>query len=527
MLEGIHWIAGKKVTGSRLFHAHNPATGEKLEPGYPEASSDQIETAVIAAREVHEQRVLFPAEVRVRLLKAMARNLQEQLPQIQQRGVLETGLPEGRFEAEMGRTCSQLLQFAETVSSGLFRETVLQSADPERSPLPRPDLRRRMIPLGPIAVFGASNFPLAFGVAGGDTASAIAAGCPVVVKAHPAHPGVCELVGAAITSAVEEVELPAGVFSLIHGESFDVGVGLTSHPEISAVGFTGSQSGGLSLWRIAAQREVPIPVFAEMGSANPVFVLPGAIAERGEEIASGMASSVLLGVGQFCTCPGILVLIRDENSEAFKAVLSRELFHGPVGTMLHSGIHAGYKKGLQEVAERNGVQLMGKGPVSSGACDAEAGLLAADARRFIEDPQLQAEIFGPSTLLVECDDLQQLHKVASVLEGQLTATIHATEAELIDQQELLQRLEDRVGRIIFNGFPTGVEVGEAMQHGGPWPATTDSRWTSVGMTALERFQRPVCWQGFPEALLPEDLVAGKNDATSFRLDGEWHQGSAH
>ncbi len=526
MLEGIHWIAGEKVPGSNLFHAHNPATGEKLQPGFPEASSDQIDAAVSAAREVHEQRFLFPAEMRVRLLQSMARNLQEMLPMIQQVGVLETGLPAGRFEAEMGRTCSQLLQFAETVSTGQFREQILQSADPDRSPLPRPDLRRRMIPLGPIAVFGASNFPLAFGVAGGDTASAFAAGCPVIVKGHPAHPGVCELVGGAISSAVKEAGLPGGTFSLIHGESFDVGVGLTSHPGISAVGFTGSQAGGLSLWRVAAQREIPIPVFAEMGSANPVFVLPGAIAERGDEIAAGLAASVLLGVGQFCTCPGILVLVRDENSEAFKAALSRELFQGPAGTMLHQGIHAGYQKGLEEIAQRNGVQLVGKGPASSGTCDAEAGLLAADAHRFIEDRQLQAEIFGPSTLLVECDDLQQLHRVASVLEGQLTATIHSTETELADHLSLLDRLEDRVGRIIFNGFPTGVEVGEAMQHGGPWPATTDSRWTSVGMAALERFQRPVCWQGFPEALLPQDVLPETNPNGSFRIDGEWRGGSA-
>lgn len=525
MLNGVHWIAGESVSGKGLFYANNPATGERLEPGFPESTMEQIDSAVSAAVAVHENRDLFPAEARVRLLKAMARRLQESLPQIQERGVLETGLPAARFEAEMGRTCSQLLQFADTVSSGVFREPLLQSADPQRAPLPRPDLRRRMIPLGPVAVFGASNFPLAFGVAGGDTASAFAAGCPVIVKGHPAHPGVCELVGEAITSAVEEAGLPAGTFSLIHGESFDVGVGLTSHPGVSAVGFTGSQAGGLSLWRIAAQREVPIPVFAEMGSANPVFVLPGAVSERSEEIAAGLAASVLLGVGQFCTCPGILVLVRDENSEAFKASLSRELFQGPAGTMLHQGIHDGYQKGLQEVATRNGVQLVGKGPASSGACDAEAGLLAADARRFLEDPLLQAEIFGPSTLLVECDTLDQLHQVASVLEGQLTATVHATENELRDHTDLLNRLEDRAGRIIFNGFPTGVEVGEAMQHGGPWPATTDSRWTSVGMTALERFQRPVCWQGFPQSLLPGDLSSDAGSATPFRLDGTWHGGS--
>lgn len=524
MLEGIHWIAGDKVTGSNLFYASNPSTAEKLEPGFPEGTSEHVETAVSEALKVHEQRHLFPEEVRIRLLKTIARNLQEMLPQIQQRGVLETGLPEGRFEAEMGRTCQQLLSFAETVESGFFREPVLQSADPDRSPLPRPDLRRRMIPLGPIAVFGASNFPLAFGVAGGDTASAFAAGCPVVAKGHPAHPGVCELVGKAISSAVAESGLPKGTFSLIHGESHEVGVGLTSHPGIAAVGFTGSQAGGLALWRLAAQREVPIPVFAEMGSANPVFVLPEAIAERGNDIATGLAASVLLGVGQFCTCPGILVMVRDGNSESFRTALSRELLQGPAGTMLHQGIHAGYQKGLEEIAQRNGVQLVGKGPSGSGACDAEAGLLATEARRFIEDPQLQDEIFGPSTLLVECDDIDQLHQVASVLEGQLTATIHATEKELAENLTLLDRLEDRVGRIVLNGFPTGVEVGEAMHHGGPWPSTTDGRWTSVGMTALERFQRPVCWQGFPEKLLPEDLRSEKNSDKFYMTDGEWHRG---
>ena len=522
MITGVHFIAGEKVSGKDGFQARNPEDGSDLNPFFPEVNLEQVNTAVEKAQEIHDQRLLFPKEIRIKLLESIASHLESALPEIQTRGVQETGLPAGRFEAEMGRTCQQLRQFAATIGTGAFSEAVLQSSDPDRQPIPRPDLRRRMIPLGPVAVFGASNFPLAFGVAGGDTASALAAGCPVIVKGHPAHPGVSELVAAAISAAVSETGLPGGVFSMLHGESHQAGAWLTEQPGSSAVGFTGSKAGGMALWKLATQRDCPIPVFAEMGSTNPVFIFPEALSERSEAIAEGLAGSVLLGVGQFCTSPGLLVIEKSSQSELFKEQLAAHLLKNPAGTMLHFGIHQAYQEGLLQQSQKSDVELIGQGPSGDSPCSAQSGLLVTSASRFLEDGSLQEENFGPSTLLVECEDADQMKSVANALEGQLTATIHATERELSGNMGLVHRLEDKVGRIVLNGFPTGVEVGEAMQHGGPWPASTDSRWTSVGMTALERFQRPVCWQGFSESLLPEDLSI--DSSNPHRLDSEWHMG---
>jgi len=518
-IEGVHLVAGESLSGSGSLRGCNPSTGESLEPIFAEATAEVIEMAVRAAEDAHRSRAADAVTERARLLEAAADRIEENGDAITARGVEETGLPAGRFEAERGRTCQQLRMFARVLREGLFTETIIETALPDRQPIPRPDLRRRMRPVGPVAVFGASNFPLAFGIAGGDTASAWAAGCPVVAKGHPAHPGVCELVGRALQEAVRDVGMPPGMFSLVQGESFDVGANLVQHPSIAAVAFTGSRSGGVALWRMAAQRPIPVPVFSEMGSTNPVFILPEAQANRGQEIASDIAASVRLGVGQFCTCPGVLFIVKGEGSEQFRDALSKGLCSEPAGTMLHEGISNGYAGTLKQLAARSGVEVVASGPASQGNCDAEASLLAADARRFIDDSQLQAEVFGPCTLLVECESIDQMLETASVLEGQLTATVHATTGELQQHHRLLDILEDRAGRVLFNGMPTGVEVGEAMHHGGPWPATTDSRWTSVGASAMQRFLRPVCWQGFPDELLPEDLRSAATGPR--RVDGVW------
>ncbi|MDE0959221.1 MAG: aldehyde dehydrogenase (NADP(+)) [Planctomycetota bacterium] len=518
-IEGVHLIAGESVAGQGTFHATNPASGERLSPQFSDATADQIDAAVAAAFQVHESRGAEDPQARARLLDAAAARIEQAGAAITKRGVEETGLPEGRFEAERGRTCNQLRMFASVLRERIFTESIIETALPDRQPVPRPDLRRRMRALGPVAVFGASNFPLAFGIAGSDTASALAAGCPVIAKGHPAHPGCCELIGKALQEAVRDAELPAGIFSLVQGQSFDVGTQLVQHPGIAAVAFTGSRSGGISLWKLAATREVPVPVFAEMGSANPVFILPEALATRGEEIASSIAVSVRLGVGQFCTSPGIIVTVSDDHGEAFKESLSASLCSEPPGTMLHPGIREGYSGALEQLASSHGVEVLRRGPTGSGACDAEATLLQADALSFIADKTLQGEVFGPSTMLVECSSLEEMLRVARTLEGQLTATVHGTTDELQNFRQLLDLLEDRVGRILFNGMPTGVEVGEAMHHGGPWPATTDSRWTSVGAASIQRFVRPVCWQGFPDQLLPADLRSAAKGR--HRIDGVW------
>lgn len=520
-IQGVHLIAGEEVAGQGALRATNPANGLDLEPVFPEATSENIDVAVAAALSAHQSRSAADPEKRAQLLEAAAGQIEAMGSEITDRGMQETGLPQARFEGERGRTCHQLRLFASVVREGLFQNPVIQTELADRQPIPRPDLRLGVRAIGPVAVFGASNFPLAFGVAGGDTASAWAAGCPVVAKGHPAHPGVCELVGRALQEAVRDVGLPAGMFSLLQGESHDVGASLVQHPGIRAVAFTGSRAGGTSLWRLARDREVPVEVFAEMGSVNPVFVLPQAMQVRHQQIAEGLAASVRLGVGQFCTCPGIVVIVADENAAAFKEELSQSLCSEPVGTLLHQGIESGYREAVEQLAKRSGVQVLATGPSGDGPCEAGACLLHVDFASFIEDPKLQREVFGPGIMILECDTAAQYLEVARVLEGQLTATVHATEEELAAMDSLVHLLEDRAGRLVFNGFPTGVEVGEAMQHGGPWPATTDSRWTSVGSAAIQRFLRPVCWQGFPDAVLPDEL---RSEASGMRrVDGQWQE----
>ena len=369
------------------------------------------------------------------------------------------------------------------------------------------DIRQRAIPLGPVAVFGASNFPLAFSVAGGDTISALAAGCPVIVKAHPAHPGTSELVGRAIAAAVAASGLPAGVFGLLQGAATAVGGALVTHPLVRAVGFTGSLRGGRALYDLAAARPEPIPVFAEMGSSNPVFILPRSASARGEAIARGLAASVTLGAGQFCTNPGLTVLVDSPDAAAFLRVTGDVLQGSEAGTMVHAGIKRAYDADLDEVAHVTGVALAARSTHAGAhaATGAQPALLIADAPTYAAHPRLARELYGPATLAVRCRDTRELLDAARGLSGHLTATVHGTDADLAEHGELLAILRRKVGRVVVNGFPTGVEVCASMHHGGPYPATTDARATSVGTAAILRFARPVCFQDFPQAALPPEL----------------------
>jgi NADP-dependent aldehyde dehydrogenase len=412
----------------------------------------------------------------------------------------------------------QLRLFAEVVREGSWCEARIDTALPERTPLPRPDLRSVLVPLGPVVVFGASNFPLAFSVAGGDTASAFAVGCPVVVKGHPAHPGTGELVAGAIYRALQGVGLPAGIFSFLQGRSHGLGQALVQHPKTRAVGFTGSHRGGRALLDAANARLEPIPVFAEMSSLNPVFVLPGALRERGRQIAQGLKNSLTMGVGQFCTKPGLVFVAPGEGLAAFREELALAIQGAPCGTMLHTGISGAFASGLEQVLSLPGVSALARAEVSGAAAPAlgRPVVLEASAEAFASQSLLREELFGPASLLVETKDGDGFGQLAACLEGQLTATVHATESDLAGAEDLLAILERKAGRVLLNGFPTGVEVCHAMQHGGPYPASSDGRFTSVGTAALRRWVRPVCYQNFPGHALPAE-VQNENPLGLLRL----------
>ncbi len=405
----------------------------------------------------------------------------------------ETALSVDRLVGERARTVNQLKMFANLVREGSWVDARIDTALPERKPIPKPDLRRILIPLGPVAVFGASNFPLAFSVAGGDTASALAAGCPVVVKPHPGHPRTSSLTAAAVLKAAEDCQMPAGAFAIIEENSVEIGLELVRHPSIKAVGFTGSTRAGRALFEAANSRPDPIPVFAEMGSLNPLFVLPGALENRGETIATGLAGSVALGTGQFCTKPGLVIAPASEAFDRFSSRLGEELAKAPKNRMLNETVSKRFEESLSKA--RKYIRVEGG-----------AFLLVTDGKTFGEERGLHEEIFGPATLLVKCENTEELLALAAELEGQLTATIHSGPGDEGLSGSLLRVLQEKVGRIVWNGYPTGVEVSPSMHHGGPYPATTDSRFTSVGTAAIQRFARPVCYQGLPQELLPDGVT---------------------
>lgn len=522
-------IDGKLLIGARAlpglassFRACNPATGQEIEPRFGAATVQDVELAcALAARAFDLYRETTP-EQRARFLEQVAQNILELGPALIERAMLESGLPQARLEGERGRTVGQLRLFAQVVRDGRWLGATLDSALPERSPA-RPDLRLRKIALGPVAVFGASNFPLAFSVGGGDTASALAAGCPVIVKAHGAHPGTSELVGRAIQAAVASSGLPEGVFSVLHGDGRTIGTALVSNPAIKAVGFTGSRQGGMALVRAAAQRDEPIPVYAEMSSINPMFMLPCAFARRAAAIATGFVDSLTLGAGQFCTNPGLVIALEGSALDSFCAAASAALQAKTGATMLTSGIHAAFNEGVERLAAIPGVTGLARGKRGDGASAGQPALFMTDAAHFLSNPELEQEIFGAAALIVRCNDISQLRQIAEHLDGQLTATLFLDEDDRDEARPLSRTLERKAGRILVNGYPTGVEVSHAMVHGGPFPATSDSRSTSVGTGAIERFLRPVCYQDLPAYLLPEALQ-DNNPLQLWRVrDGELAQ----
>lgn len=506
-LQGLSIIGSQAVKGahpSAASQAQNPASGETLEPTYAEVSEAQLNDAVAQAQAAFPAYRKCSGEERAGFLRAIAEEIEARADALAERGPLETGLPEGRIRMETGRTCGQLRLFASLVEDGSWVDARIDHADPDRQPIPKPDVRSMLQGLGPVAVFCASNFPLAFSVAGGDTASALAAGCPVIVKAHHSHPGLAELVGQAVRAAAQRTGMPEGVFSLLFGGGRSVGATLVQHPSIKAVGFTGSLSGGRALMDLAAARPEPIPVYAEMGSLNPVFVLPQAMKERGNAIAEGLSGSVTLGVGQFCTCPGLVVAAAGADTEAFAQTLSAKQEEAAPAVMLNGGIHAAYESRLSELKSHAAVQTLAS-PEAQSSCLGDPALFNVAAKDFLGDAVLSAEVFGPSTTLVTYHSPDELRALAEGLEGHLTGTLHGTDEDLANHRELIEILETKVGRLIVNGFPTGVEVCHAMVHGGPYPATADGRSTSVGTQAIFRFTRAIAYQGFPESQLPAEL----------------------
>ncbi|WP_454017382.1 aldehyde dehydrogenase (NADP(+)) [Azospirillum sp. Marseille-Q6669] len=501
------------------IHAIDPSTGATLEPAFGGGGTAEVDRACQLAWDAFDRFRETAPEDRAVFLEAVARNILDLGDALIVRAMAESGLPRARLEGERGRTVGQLRLFAAVVREGSWIGARIDPSQPERAPLPRPDLRQRRIPLGPVAVFGASNFPLAFSVAGGDTASAFAAGCPVVVKAHSAHPGTSELVGRAVQAAVAECGLPEGVFSLIFGAGSSVGTALVADPRIKAVGFTGSRRGGVALMEVAAKRPEPIPVYAEMSSINPVFLLPAALAARAEALGQGFVASLTMGAGQFCTNPGILLAVDGPDLDRFVTSAVEALGGSAAPTMLTPGIHAAFDAGVAALAGNARVATLARGLDGDGPNRCRAALFATTAEAFLDDPALREEVFGAASLLIRCPDLDSLRAVAERLEGQLTATLQMDAADTESAAVLLPTLERKAGRILANGWPTGVEVCHAMVHGGPFPATSDGRTTSVGTAAVERFLRPVCYQDIPADLLPEALRDGNPLGLWRRVDG--------
>ena len=522
-LEGLAIIGAERgARGGTTFAATNPTSGAALPTEFHSASAADVETAARLAGEAFAAYARWPGAKRAALLSRIAEALETSAALIVERARLETALSAARLEGELARTCFQLRFYGGAAASGLVAGARIDHADPHRKPLPKPDLRSLMRPIGPVAVFGASNFPLAYSVAGGDTASALAAGCPVIVKAHPAHPGVSEIVGVLVQQAVREAGAPAGVFSLLFDPGYEVGRMLVQHPLVKAVGFTGSRHAGRTLMDLAAARAVPIPVYAEMSSINPVFILGEALAQKPGDIAAGLHGSVTLGAGQFCTNPGLVFVESGEGAQQFLATLTELTIATPPATMLTAGICSAYRQGTAALSRAVGVrQLAAVSSVSDHeAATAGAALFATDVETFLGDPVLMHEVFGPATLVVVCTSRAQMLAAARQLEGQLTATVHALPAELGVNRELVEVLSTKAGRLLFNGFPTGVEVAHAMTHGGPYPATSDGRSTSVGTRAIERFLRPVSYQNFPDAALPEELQEANPLGIERLVDGK-------
>lgn len=501
---------------SDKFFAINPSNDKKLDGAFYNATSNEISHAVLQSKSAFTiYRKKSKEQIAAFLIQIAAEisNLGEALPKVCH---LETGLPIARLQGETTRTINQLLLFANLVLEGSWVEAKIDTAIPHRNPVAKPDIRQLLIPIGPVAVFGASNFPLAFSTAGGDTASALASGCTVIVKGHEAHPGTSEMVAKAIKRAMDICGMPEGTFSLLQGNSKEVGKELIQHPEIKAVGFTGSFTAGKALFDYANARAEPIPVFAEMGSTNPVFILPEALQNRTNEIAAELANSITLGVGQFCTNPGLTFIEKSKETPLFYKELENKISETLAGTMLTSAIKKNYELKIDKIKSISKMRLLASGIEPTGANDAMANVFTTSISNYLDNAELSEENFGPSGIIVESDSKEAILEAARNLKGHLTATIFGSPNDLINNSELLSILELKVGRVIINSFPTGVEVCHSMVHGGPFPATTVPNSTSVGTGAIKRFVRPICYQDFPDNLLPEALK-DKNPQEIWRL----------
>lgn len=523
MPNGHHLVAGDWIAGTGAFHALDPATGEQLAPAFAEADAALVDRAARAAEAAFADYAARPVAERAAFLRRIAREMEIDGPAIVARAMRESGLPEARLTGELGRTTGQLRFFADWIEAGHCFDARIDTAQPDRTPLPRPEIRSILRPLGPVAVFGASNFPLAFSTTGGDTASALAAGCPVVVKGHPAHPGTAELVARAVAAAIRACNMPAGTFSLLQGAGHASGAALVAHPLITAIGFTGSLRGGRALFDIAVSRPQPIPFYGELGSINPVFALPAALAARAATLGADWARSLTLGTGQFCTNPGVVVALESEGLEAFLSAADAVLAGMPAQAMLTPAIAGAYRRAVGTRAQdaalsaRISAAPAGEGP---GACHVTPAVFETTATAFLASHALQEEVFGPAAVVVRCRSEDERLAVAAALEGQLTATLlleTADEADMAIARKLVPVLERKAGRLLANGFSTGVEVCHAMMHGGPYPASTDTRSTSVGSRAILRFLRPVAYQNLPATLLPEGI--GEDAAGPRLVDG--------
>ena len=508
MLQGYSIIDGKpRQSNGAEFVGFESATGVRLEPVYRAATAEDIDLAANLAGDAAPILSKLSGKQKAHFLRHIADGIEAIKSEVVARAHKETALPEARLQGEAARTINQLRLFSQVVEEGSWSMARIDPAMPDRKPLPRSDIRSVLRPLGPVAVFGASNFPLAFSVAGGDTASAFAAGCPVIVKAHSAHPGTSELVAQVIVNSVRDCGLPTGTFAMVFGAGSQVGAALVQHPAVKAVGFTGSLGAGKSLMDLAAARPEPIPCFMEMSSTNPVFVLPEALKSRAQQIATGLFGSFTLGVGQFCTKPGLVFLPRNQSADALVGELVTLVKNASASPMLTSGICKSYKSGIESRGGNTRVEVLAQAASTEGSGPVHVSpvLFQVSAADLIKDPALEHEIFGPTTLVIRYSDSSELATLARQLEGQLTATLQGTEADILAFGELISVLENKAGRLVVNGFPTGVEVCHAMVHGGPYPATSDSRHTSVGTQAIYRFARPVCYQDFPQAALPAEL----------------------
>lgn len=484
--------------------AVNPKTGEKLDGKFPTSGKNEVDAAMFKAWEAWKVYRELPGLKKADFLRVIADEI-EQTEGLVERVMQESGLPQGRVVGERGRTCNQLRLFADLVEEGSWVEATIDKAQPDRQPIPKADIRKMLVPTGPVVVFTASNFPLAFSTAGGDTASALAAGNPVIVKAHESHPGTNDMVSRAILRAAEKTGMPEGVFATLYGDGYELGQQLVLHPLTKSVAFTGSFKGGKALYDLANKRPEPIPVFAEMGSVNPIFILPEKMKRGGDALAGQLAGSVNLGVGQFCTNPGILVALDDEAIPPFMNAMKQAFKDIEPACMLNQGIYKNFESKKQNLLNQDGVQTEYAFDGNGSAPNGKPAVASVEASAFLKNEQLQEEVFGPFTLLVKCKDGEEMLRVADHFKGQLTGTIMGKSGELNDFVDLLKVLQEKVGRVIFNGVPTGVEVCHSMQHGGPFPATTDSRFTSVGTAAIKRFVRPVAYQDCPDALLPDEL----------------------